>query len=72
MVESFRQQVTGDGVRVTLVLTGMVDTPVWNGNPPKVPLLKPQDIAATVIYALRQPGHVDVNEIVVHPVGQGR
>lgn len=72
MVESIRQQVTGDGVRVTQVVPGMVDTPVWNGNPPKVPLLKPQDIASAVIFALSQPAHVDVNEIVIRPVGQGR
>ncbi|QSO52067.1 SDR family oxidoreductase [Alicyclobacillus curvatus] len=72
MAESIRQQVTGQGVRVTLVVPGMVDTPLWDGNPPKVPLLNPEDIASAVIFALSQPPNVDVNEIVIRPVGQPR
>ncbi|MBA3474137.1 MAG: hypothetical protein H0T57_13080 [Rubrobacter sp.] len=30
-------------------------------------VLDPEDVAASVVYALRQPDHVAVNEILVEP-----
>jgi NADP-dependent 3-hydroxy acid dehydrogenase YdfG len=35
-------------------------------------VLKPGDIANAVVYALAQPKHVSVNEILVRPTGQSR
>jgi NADP-dependent 3-hydroxy acid dehydrogenase YdfG len=68
MAESLRQQVTGQGIRVTLISPGRVDTPFWNAKPAQS--LTSEDIARTVMWAVDQPPHMDVNEILVRPVGQ--
>lgn len=68
MGEAVRQDLDGTGIRVTLIEPGMVDTPFFD-NPPK-DALGSDDIARAVLYALSQPPHVDVNEILVRPVAQ--
>ncbi len=68
MGEAARQELDGSGVRVTLVEPGMVDTPFFDNRPTGA--LEPDDIARAVMYAVSQPTHVDVNEILVRPVGQ--
>jgi NADP-dependent 3-hydroxy acid dehydrogenase YdfG len=60
-----REEIKGSGVRVTLIEPGMVDTPFF--DEPKPDALKPEDVARSVIYALEQPAHVDVHELVVLP-----
>ena len=37
------------------------------GAPSGVRVLDPDDVAASVVHALRQPEHVAVNEILVEP-----
>jgi NADP-dependent 3-hydroxy acid dehydrogenase YdfG len=68
MGESARQELDGTGVRVTLIEPGMVDTPFFDNRPPNA--LEPDDIARAVMYAVAQPPHVDVNEILVRPTAQ--
>jgi NADP-dependent 3-hydroxy acid dehydrogenase YdfG len=68
MGESARQELDGSGVRVTLVEPGMVDTPFFDN--PVSNALEPADVARAVIYAVSQPPHVDVNEILIRPTGQ--
>ena len=68
MGESARQEFDGTGVRVTLIEPGMVDTPFFDNRPTGA--LEPADIARAVMYAVSQPTHVDVNEILVRPVSQ--
>jgi NADP-dependent 3-hydroxy acid dehydrogenase YdfG len=46
----------------------MVDTPFFSEQPREA--LHDEDIARTVMFALSQPQHVDVNEILVRPVSQ--
>ena len=60
-----REELKGTGVRVTLLEPGMVDTPFF--DQPKPDALKPEDIARAAIYALEQPEHVDVHELLVLP-----
>lgn len=60
-----REELRGSGVRVTLIEPGMVDTPFFDKPPAHA--LMPEDIARAVIYAVTQPSHVDVNEILVRP-----
>jgi NADP-dependent 3-hydroxy acid dehydrogenase YdfG len=71
LAENTRMMVTGSGVGVTLVAPGRVDTPFWaeRGGAPGAALTA-DDIGRTVAWALAQPPGVDVNTVVVRPVGQ--
>jgi NADP-dependent 3-hydroxy acid dehydrogenase YdfG len=68
MGEAARLELNGTGVRVTLIEPGMVDTPFFDDRPRDA--LEPDDIARAVLYAVTQPPHVDVNEILVRPTSQ--
>jgi NADP-dependent 3-hydroxy acid dehydrogenase YdfG len=46
----------------------MVDTPFFEDRPGEA--LAADDIARAALYALSQPSHVDVNEILVRPISQ--
>jgi NADP-dependent 3-hydroxy acid dehydrogenase YdfG len=69
MAESARLELSGTGVRVTVVAPGIVDTAFFAQTPLAAPL-QPEDVARAVVWALEQPPHVDVNEIVVRPTAQ--
>jgi NADP-dependent 3-hydroxy acid dehydrogenase YdfG len=68
MGEAARQDLHGTGIRVTLIEPGMVDTPFFDERPANA--IEDDDIARAVIYAISQPQHVDVSEIVVRPTAQ--
>ena len=68
MGESARLELNGTGVRVTLIEPGMTDTPFFENRPTGA--LEPDDIARAVMFAVSQPPHVDVNEILVRPTSQ--
>ena len=82
--ESLRQEVTGRGVRVVLIEPGFVATeltshitdPVMREAAADIGqsmrTLAPEDIAQAVVYALTQPEHVAVNEILIRPTDQVR
>jgi NADP-dependent 3-hydroxy acid dehydrogenase YdfG len=46
----------------------MTDTPFFDDRPAGA--LEADDVARAVMYAVSQPPHVDVNEILVRPVAQ--
>ena len=68
MGEAARQELNGTGVRVTLIEPGMVDTPFFDN--PVSDALQADDVARAVLYAVSQPEHVDVNEILLRPTAQ--
>jgi NADP-dependent 3-hydroxy acid dehydrogenase YdfG len=68
MGESLRQELNDTGVRVTLIEPGMVDTPFFDN--PVSNALHADDIARAVMFAVSQPPHVDVNEMLVRPTAQ--
>jgi len=71
MAQAIRNEMAGTGVRVTLIEPGIVDTPFWdNLQKPASPELQPDDIARAVMFAISQPPHVDVNDILIRPTGQ--
>lgn len=70
MAESLRQQVSGSGIRVTLVEPGAVDTPFFD-TPPEA-ALDPDDVARAVCFALTQPEQVDINEVLIRPTSARR
>ena len=69
MGEAARQDFNDTGVRVTLIEPGAVDTPFFD-QPPKIEALQADDIARAVLFAVSQPPHVDVNEILIRPTAQ--
>jgi NADP-dependent 3-hydroxy acid dehydrogenase YdfG len=69
MAENVRLELDGTGVRVTLIAPGITDTSFFTNVPLKEPLAA-EDIARAVVFALEQPPHVDVNEILVRPTAQ--
>ena len=72
MGEALRQELRNDHpdkpIRVTLIEPGMVDTPFFDERPSDA--LHDDDVARAVLYALEQPEHVDVNEVLMRPVRQ--
>ncbi|GAA4567938.1 SDR family NAD(P)-dependent oxidoreductase [Planotetraspora kaengkrachanensis] len=82
--ESLRQEVTARGVRVVVVEPGFVATelaghitdPTMQAAAQKMAAsmrtLQPEDIAGAVLYAVTQPEHVAVNEILIRPTDQTR
>jgi NADP-dependent 3-hydroxy acid dehydrogenase YdfG len=83
--EALRQEALHQGVRVTVVAPGMVDTELQGHNTnPLVQqamakareqigeALHPEDIAEAIVHAVTRPAHVCVNEVVVRPTRQAR
>ena len=64
---------TGDRVGVTLLLPGGMRTPFFDGRPaefmpaPDQQLNRPEDVAQTVVFALRQPPGCELRELLVAP-----
>jgi len=69
MAEAVRAELGDSGVRTTLVEPGAVETPFFDN--PGEGRLEADDIARAVIYAVSQPPHVDVNELLIRPAAQG-
>jgi NADP-dependent 3-hydroxy acid dehydrogenase YdfG len=68
MAEAVRIDLNGTGIRTTLISPGGTETPFFD-NPSDV-RLEADDIARAVLYAVSQPTHVDINEILVRPTAQ--
>jgi clavulanate-9-aldehyde reducatase len=79
--EALRQECASAGIRVTIVEPGAVVTELQGHNRPQVyeqlmrrwegvEPLQPQDIADAIVFALAQPEHVSINELLVRPTRQ--
>ena len=73
-----RLETAGTGVKVTTVQPGNVATDLLDlsgdeealqqyGQPTGSRVLEPEDVARSIVYALSQPEHVAVNEVLVEP-----
>jgi NADP-dependent 3-hydroxy acid dehydrogenase YdfG len=75
MHEVVRQETAKTGVRTTLISPGPVDTDIWNAVDPdakpgftkRKDMMRAEDIAAAVVYAVTQPEHLAVTEIRLLP-----
>jgi len=81
--EALRQEALHANIRVTCVEPGYVETELQshNQNPVVVQgiekmrerigdVLHADDIAGAIVYALSQPDHVSINEVLVRPTGE--
>jgi len=75
MHEVIRQETAKSGVRTTLISPGPVDTDIWNPVDPdskpgftkRKDMMRAEDIAAAVLYAVMQPERIDITEIRLLP-----
>jgi NADP-dependent 3-hydroxy acid dehydrogenase YdfG len=82
--EGLRNEVTEGGIRVTLIEPGMVDTELQGHNTGAAleaiegmreqigEILRAQGIANGILYAISQPPHVAINEVLIRPTRQTR
>jgi len=82
--EALRQEVLADNIRVTVIEPGAVATELQsNITDPEarreteewirsITPLQGEDIANAIVYAVTQPQHVDINEILIRPSQQAR
>jgi NADP-dependent 3-hydroxy acid dehydrogenase YdfG len=82
--ESLRQEVLKDNIRVTIIEPGLVNTEINNHitdsiskqiseeRRKSIKALESDDIARAIAYAVTQPPHVNVNEILIRPTQQER
>lgn len=71
MHEVLREETKGTGVRTTLVSPGPTDTNIWDevdpdnkpGFTPRSKMLRPNDVAHAVLWAVTQPASVNVDEL---------
>lgn len=79
--ESLRQELAPHDIRVTLIEPGAVETELTDHLRPEIreqatkrfqgiTRLQADDIAAAIVYALGQPSHVSINELLVRPTRQ--
>ena len=68
--QELRQTHENQGIRVTLIEPGMVDTPFFDQRPGPDNALHDDDIARAVMFALNQPERVDINELLIRPSHQ--
>jgi len=80
--ESLRQEVAPKNIRVTVIEPGIVATKLTQNIADSearqeaetfyasITPLQPDDIAAAILYAVTQPAHVNVNEMLVRPTQQ--
>lgn len=70
--EVLREELRGSGVRTTLVSPGSVDTAMWEGItfggaertvPVRDGMLRAEDVASVVLYAVTRPAAVNVDEL---------
>jgi NADP-dependent 3-hydroxy acid dehydrogenase YdfG len=73
--EVLRAEVEGSGVRTTLVSPGPVDTDMWDPIDPdhkpgftkRAQMMRPEDVAEAVLFAVTRPPRVDVTEMRLMP-----
>lgn len=73
MTDSMIQECDGTGVRICMVSSGAIDTPIWDRKfvpaPPeqRATMLKTDDIADAALWLIERPDHVRVDEILLRP-----
>jgi NADP-dependent 3-hydroxy acid dehydrogenase YdfG len=74
LAENTRRMVTGDGIGVTLINPGAVETNFFDagGGLPDRAMLTAGQLASSIVWAVTQPPGVDINTMTIRPVGSPR
>lgn len=75
--EVLAEEVRGTGVRVTLVEPAATDTPLWDpldpdgrtDLPSRAEMLRPEDVARAILYAVGQPPGVEISLVAIRRNG---
>ena len=70
--ESLRIQIQEWNIRITTIYPGQTDTPMLTGftEEERKKFIKAEDLAGAIIFALKYPPGISINEIVVRPTWQ--
>jgi NADP-dependent 3-hydroxy acid dehydrogenase YdfG len=77
-LQSLRLETAGTGLRVTAIQPGNTETELLGmstdkeaikkfGEPTGAKVLDPEDVAGAIVFAVCQPEHVAVNEVLIEP-----
>jgi thioester reductase-like protein len=77
-LQALRLETAGKGLKVTAIQPGNTETELLGistdpealekyGTPTGAKVLDPSDVAGSIVYALKQPDHVSVNEVLIEP-----
>jgi len=69
---SLREELRIIGIKVTAIIPGPTDTPLWKeipGNWDSTKMIKPEDVARAVVGIYKQPRKTLTEEIVIMPIG---
>jgi NADP-dependent 3-hydroxy acid dehydrogenase YdfG len=69
---ALRKEVRKDGIKVSVVYSGLVDT-TFHPNPhdeSKKTWLTDTDMADSILFIMSQPAHVVIDELMIHPLSQ--
>ncbi|HEY7534570.1 MAG TPA: SDR family NAD(P)-dependent oxidoreductase [Thermodesulfobacteriota bacterium] len=69
---ALREELRGRGIKVSAIIPGSTDTPIWEEIPGKwdrTKMIKPEDVAGMVLNIYRQPKETLTEEIVIMPIG---
>jgi NADP-dependent 3-hydroxy acid dehydrogenase YdfG len=72
LVEALREELRGTGVRITAIVPGATDSPIWESVPgdwPRAKMIPPAAVARAVVWALDAGDRVEVEEIRLRPPG---
>lgn len=73
IAENTRRMVTADGIGVTLISPGATETNFFDSAPGGLPdrdLLSAEQLGKTIVWAIGRPSGVDINTVIVRPIGQ--
>jgi NADP-dependent 3-hydroxy acid dehydrogenase YdfG len=71
--ESLRKEVRKDGIKVSVVYSGLVDSMFHaepQGDASHKDWLSPEDMAESIAFIMNQPPHVVIDELMIHPLNQ--
>ncbi len=73
IAENTRRMVTADGTGVTLISPGATKTNFFDDAPGGLPdrdFLSAEQLGKTIVWAIGQPEGVDINTVIIRPIGQ--